>query len=519
VTPNDIVLVVAHLDSMPVGSVSPGADDNSSGSVGVMTAAELFSAKSFERTVRFVLFTGEEQGLYGSNRYADKVVADGDNIVAVYNMDMIAWDDVGGPDLRLHTRTTSSSGYAGDLALANTFVDVVNTYGLSSGLSPIIDSDGITASDHSPFWNKGFSAILAIEDDVNDFCDYYHTTSDQISTLNMTYYTNYVKASIGTAAHLARVVGGNTLSAAFTHTTSMLEATFTDISTAPDGETISGWSWNFGDGATSTSQNPVHTYATPGTYTVTLEITDSAAGTDSTDVSVTVTDTLTYCSTAGSNYSYEWISQVDVGSFSNSSGAAGYTDFTSRIINAEKGSAQAVTLVPDFSGTTYAEYWTIWIDYNKDGDFDDSGETAFTGTGTSTVTGGFTPPISAVTGHTTMRVSMKYNAYSTPCETFGYGEVEDYTINLTEGTGGGDPPTSSFTAAATGLNADFTDTSISGGGPIVSWLWNFGDGNTSTQQNPSHTYAAQGTYTVTLTVEDGNGNSDSSSQELRIKRK
>ncbi|MEW6337092.1 MAG: M20/M25/M40 family metallo-hydrolase, partial [Acidobacteriota bacterium] len=201
--PGEIVLVTAHLDDMPSGGIAPGADDNASGSVGVMLAANAMSQFFFERTVRFVFFTGEEQGLLGADAYAAMVAAAGDNIVAVYNMDMIAWDSIGGPTLRLHTRTIGNPGYPADLAIANTFVDVTTLYGLSGGLTPILDPDGIGASDHAEFWQRGFPAILAIEDDVDDFCDYYHTVNDTRATLNMTYFTNYVKASVGTAAHLA----------------------------------------------------------------------------------------------------------------------------------------------------------------------------------------------------------------------------------------------------------------------------------------------------------------------------
>ncbi|MCG8335465.1 MAG: M28 family peptidase [Proteobacteria bacterium] len=431
VSPGEIVLVTAHLDSMPSGSNSPGADDNGSGSVGVMMAAEMFADRSFERTTRFVWFTGEEQGLYGSKRYADKVVADGDNIVAVYNMDMIAWDDVGGPTLRIHTRTSSSSGYASDMVLANTFVDVVNTYGMSSALTPIIDSDGITASDHSSFWNKGFPAILAIEDDVDDFCDYYHTVNDTLSTLNMTYYTNYVKASVGTAAHLAKVVGGAVLNASFTHTSNLLEATFTDTSTAPTGENITAWSWNFGDGNTSTLQNPVHTYATAGSYNVSLAVTDSTGGTDSISKNVTVTDTVVeYCASQGNNVNYEWIDGVTIGTFSNPSGAAGYSDFTSKVVNMTAGQSYATTLSPGFASSSYTEYWKVWIDFNRDGDFADSGEEVFSATGRSDVNGSIAIPGSATTGTTRMRVTMKYNGVPGSCGSFTYGEVEDYTVDI-----------------------------------------------------------------------------------------
>ncbi len=202
--PSEIVLITAHLDDMPSSGRAPGADDNASGSVGVLLAADIMSQYHFARTVRFVLFTGEEQGLCGSAAYADIVAAAGDNIIAVYNMDMIAWDNVDGPTLRLHTRTTSNPGYAGDLAIAGVFTNVVSAYGLSGNLIPIIDPDGITASDHAPFWNKGYPAILAIEDDADDFNAYYHTINDNLSHINLTYFTNYVKASVGTAAHLAQ---------------------------------------------------------------------------------------------------------------------------------------------------------------------------------------------------------------------------------------------------------------------------------------------------------------------------
>jgi hypothetical protein len=78
-------------------------------------------------------------------------------------------------------------------------------------------------------------------------------------------------------------------------------------------------------------------------------------------------------------------------------------------------------------------YWRVWIDYNKNGVFTDAGEqvvsTTFNGAGNKT--GTFTIPTTALLGTTRMRVSAKYGAYPTPCETFTYGEVEDYTINIT----------------------------------------------------------------------------------------
>ena len=85
-----------------------------------------------------------------------------------------------------------------------------------------------------------------------------------------------------------------------------------------------------------------------------------------------------------------------------------------------------------WTGTVYAEGYSVWIDYNQDNDFLDAGEQVFTQAATTTtpVSGSFTVPGTALAGNTRMRVSMKYNGIPTSCETFSYGEVEDYTVNI-----------------------------------------------------------------------------------------
>ncbi len=169
---------------------------------------------------------------------------------------------------------------------------------------------------------------------------------------------------------------------------------------------------------------------------------------------------ISYCTSAGSNATYEWIKTVTVGSFTNNSGAVGYTDFTSQTITLAAGSSNNASFAPGFSGSTYNEYWKVWIDFNKDGDFADAGEQVFAaGPGASTVSGTISIPSSA-TGTTRMRVSMKYNATATSsCETFTYGEVEDYTITF----GGTLPDTQPPTAPS--LSATGTTTTTIG----LSW--------------------------------------------------
>ncbi|MDX1343188.1 MAG: M14 family zinc carboxypeptidase [Reinekea sp.] len=143
-----------------------------------------------------------------------------------------------------------------------------------------------------------------------------------------------------------------------------------------------------------------------------------------------------YCAAAGANASEEWISQITVGSFTNASGSATYSDFTSKTVPVSTG-ANAITLTPGFSGSSYNEHWTIWIDLNADGDFSDSGEEVYnSGTASSsTRTGTLTVPAGTAEGDTRMRVAMRYNAAPSACGTFNYGEVEDYTVQISDGGG------------------------------------------------------------------------------------
>ncbi len=91
---------------------------------------------------------------------------------------------------------------------------------------------------------------------------------------------------------------------------------------------------------------------------------------------------------------------------------------------------------------------------------------------------------------------------------------------LVPGSGGGgetnQPPTASFNYTTSDLTATFTDMSTDLDGTIASWSWEFGDGSTSTDQSPSHIYAADNTYTVSLTVTDNQGASDVTSESVTV---
>ncbi|NME68125.1 M4 family metallopeptidase [Flammeovirga aprica] len=145
-----------------------------------------------------------------------------------------------------------------------------------------------------------------------------------------------------------------------------------------------------------------------------------------------------YCASKGSNASYEWIANVTVGDLLNTTGTnGGYNDFSaSQSVTLEAGNTYNVSLSPGFSNQAYDEYWKIWIDLNADGDFDDANELVFDGGSLSnaTKTGTLTIPSGTDATTTRMRVSMKYNGAQTACETFEYGEVEDYAVEITTGS-------------------------------------------------------------------------------------
>ncbi|MBU6950849.1 choice-of-anchor B family protein [Hahella sp. HN01] len=146
-----------------------------------------------------------------------------------------------------------------------------------------------------------------------------------------------------------------------------------------------------------------------------------------------------YCEASGANASEEWIGKVEIGEFANASGSSKYSDFTDMTVALAAGET-SVTLTPSFSGSSYKESWKIWVDLNGDGDFEDSGEEVFSSgsASSSPVTGSLNIPASAAEGKTRMRVAMRYNAAPSPCGTFNYGEVEDYTVEIGDG---GEPPT------------------------------------------------------------------------------
>ena len=146
----------------------------------------------------------------------------------------------------------------------------------------------------------------------------------------------------------------------------------------------------------------------------------------------TTSDTsTTYCASKGTNVNYEYIDYVGLGGITNTTAAnAGYGDFTNLIANIGTGT-NTIVVSAGFTNTAYSEYWSVWIDYNQNGTFDTEEQIVSNLSNSSANQSfNFDVPATALLGNTRMRVSMKYSTASAPCDTFTYGEVEDYSVNI-----------------------------------------------------------------------------------------
>jgi len=224
--------------------------------------------------------------------------------------------------------------------------------------------------------------------------------------------------------------------------TAPLTVNFTDLSTG----SITSWSWTFGDGGTSTLQNPSHQYTSAGTYNVTLTVT-GPGGSDGETKNGYITVSPCIAPTAG---------------FTGSPTSGDYP--------------LAVSFTNQSTGATSYSW-----------NFGDGGtSTATNPSHTYTAAGTFTVTLTATNScGSDQEVKTNYITVTTPpC----------------------DPPVANFSGSPTSGNyplaVSFTDLSTNS---PTSWSWTFGDGGTSTSQNPSHTYTSAGTFTVTLTATNSCG--------------
>jgi hypothetical protein len=186
--PDHHIVVGGHRDAV---SGSPGADDNGSGTAGVLEIARVLKDIDTKMSYVFILFTGEEQGLHGSWHYANQAAARGDSIVMMLNMDMIGYEG-NVNDVKVY--------HGDDLTWPNLWVNLADSL-TGIGLNGVL-SGTIPYSDHYPFQQNGYDVVFLIE---YNFSPYYHTYRDSASYMDFTYHRRIVQASLATAYQVSEI--------------------------------------------------------------------------------------------------------------------------------------------------------------------------------------------------------------------------------------------------------------------------------------------------------------------------
>lgn len=193
-TPDRIYVIGGHYDSISNVTAAPGADDNASGTAGVLEAARVLASRSFESTIYFIGWSGEEQGLVGSDAWCDWAVQQGLDIRGYINLDMEGY--LSTPrDLDVLSNT-------GSTWLRNLVFELVPLYVPTLSLIDGFLTSG--SSDHASFWDHGYAALFFFEDSDN-YSPYIHTANDVVGTSlnNYQFMKENVQAAVATMATLA----------------------------------------------------------------------------------------------------------------------------------------------------------------------------------------------------------------------------------------------------------------------------------------------------------------------------
>ena len=189
------IIFNAHYDSV---KKSPGADDDGSGVASVLAAAAVLSQFDFAHDIRFVLFSGEENGLLGSSEYVRDLYEDGTDLLVELNADMIANTNTEEGDKKLRVYGTEDIEWILDV-----IEQINNDFSIDYFLDVrITDEEERMGSDYAAFTRYGFETIAFFEGEWNI---HYHSPRDTIDRINIDYLVNNTKIIAATIAYLADI--------------------------------------------------------------------------------------------------------------------------------------------------------------------------------------------------------------------------------------------------------------------------------------------------------------------------
>ncbi len=232
------VFITGHYDTY---QKSPGADDNATAVAGMLETMRILTNYTFDRTLKFIAFDMEEDGLAGSLQYTGHGIPHYEKIKGVLDFEMIGYysekpnsqSAPTGFDLLFPTQyqaliddssrgnfiTDAADSYSTELqnlfdSCAKAYVPDLKVASLNIPGNGILVPD-LNRSDHAPFWWLGYQALM-LSDGANYRNLAYHTVNDTIGALNMNFMSKVVKATLATAAHFAKINNsGYSVSTAF----------------------------------------------------------------------------------------------------------------------------------------------------------------------------------------------------------------------------------------------------------------------------------------------------------------
>lgn len=188
---NAIFILCAHYDTI---KISPGANDDGSGTVAVLCIAEILSKYSFNHTIKFIAFSGEEVGTYGSFTYARDAYKRNENIIAVLNLDIIGYAETsdGGKILRFFHEEPST--WIADFAktISSKYIDIVDM--------DIEDLPNYPGADNQAFVDYGYDGVWIAQHDSNSVG---HSENDTLEHINLTYQIKATKLMLAILTELA----------------------------------------------------------------------------------------------------------------------------------------------------------------------------------------------------------------------------------------------------------------------------------------------------------------------------
>lgn len=217
--PDQQILVTAHYDTMvirnPTGSagevqpldpesLAPGVNDDGSGTAAVMELARVMSAYEFDKTIVFVLFVAEEQGLVGATLYAQDARKANRQIEAVLNNDIIGSSVSGNGETDSHTVRVFSDDPADSpsRSVARYVKEIGERYVPGMNIDLVFRSDRwFRGGDHTPFVQQGYAGVRfsSAEEDYS----HQHTATDTLANMDPAYATRVAKINAAAAASLA----------------------------------------------------------------------------------------------------------------------------------------------------------------------------------------------------------------------------------------------------------------------------------------------------------------------------